>query len=112
MGQITVKWLQDYLMAARDESSCEVQKDVAFPRTERIVCDDGFSLSVQASHGHYCQPRHNIAEWYEVEVGYPSDTPRAFLYRAEDSDRPTDTVYPYVPIDLVVEEINNHGGVA
>ncbi len=112
MSKITVKWLQDYLMAARDQSSYEVQHDTAFPRAPRITCSDGFSLSVQASHVAYCAPRCNIADWHEVEVGYPSDTPKAFLYRAEDPERPTDTVYGYVPIELVVEEINSHGGVA
>ena len=28
----------------------------------RIVCNDGFSLSVQASDGMYCQPRVNCTE--------------------------------------------------
>jgi hypothetical protein len=42
----------------------------------RIVCEDGFSLSVQASDGHYCNPRHNESVFYDkVEVGYPSKRP-------------------------------------
>jgi len=42
----------------------------------RIICQDGVSLSVQGSETHYCQPRINdYANYYEVEVGYPSIRP-------------------------------------
>ena len=41
----------------------------------RIVCADGFSLSVQASNGHYCTPRSNYGPYSRVEVGYPSSRP-------------------------------------
>ena len=112
MKEMTVELLRKYLMDARDQEDYMVQADMAMPRAERIVCTDGASLSVQASQGHYCMPRTNLADWHEVEVGYPSEAPTAFISYAEDQDKPTDTVYGYVPIELVVAEINRHGGIA
>jgi|TARA_Y100000815_G_scaffold176204_1_gene160429 hypothetical protein len=112
MKEMTVELLRKHLMDARDQDDYEVQQDIRFPLSPRITCADGFSLSVQASHGAYCRPRTNIADWYEVEVGYPSEAPTAFISYAEDQDKPTDTVYGYVPIELVVAEINRHGGIA
>lgn len=111
MNIYTVQNLIDHLMSVRDEYDFDTQMDRSFPRAPRIECMDGFSLSVQASHGAYCQPRTNLADWYQVEVGYPSAQPTEFLSYAEDRDKPTSTVYGYVPVELVVAEINLHGGV-
>ena len=37
----------------------------------RLICKDGFSVSVQASEFHYCRPRINGADEYEaVELGF------------------------------------------
>lgn len=79
---------------------------------DRIECVDGFSLSVQASAAHYCTPRTNEGPWTAVEVGYPSASPELILEFAEDSENPTGTVYPFVPIGLVEQLIALHGGVA
>lgn len=76
----------------------------------KIVCADGFTLSVQASSVHYCYPRENTGPWDEVEVGFPSATPTEILKYAEDQERPTNTVYGYVPIQLVEQLIERHGG--
>lgn len=111
MSKYTIQDLQDHLMACRDVDDPGVNMDRDFPLAKRIECADGFSMSVQASHGAYCSPRCNIATWTEVEVGFPSEKPDSFMHRAEDPERPTDTVYGYVPVELVVEEINRHGGV-
>lgn len=112
MEEMTVEMLRKHLMDARDQDDYEVRQDIRFPLAPRITCADSFSLSVQASHGAYCRPRTNIADWYEVEVGYPSEAPTEFISYAENPDTPTDTVYGYVPIELVVAEINKHGGIA
>lgn len=38
-----------------------------------IICKDSTTLSVQASFGHYCNPKENGHIHYDlVEVGYPS----------------------------------------
>jgi hypothetical protein len=112
MKEMTVELLRKHLMDARDQDDYEVRQDIRFPLSPRITCADGFSLSVQATHGAYCRPRTNIADWHEVEVGYPSDAPTEFICYAEDPARPKETVYPYVPVELVVAEINKHGGIA
>jgi len=42
----------------------------------QIVCVDGVGLSVQASSGHYCEPRiDGPVTYYSVEVGYPDIVP-------------------------------------
>lgn len=78
----------------------------------RIVCNDGFCVSVQASKGHYCQPRETIAKGYiSFELGYPSDDEELLIPYAEDEERPTDTVYPYTPAEVVQNVVDKHGGI-
>ena len=86
------------------------QGDRLFPMSRRIVCKDGFSLSVQANRRAYCVPRDSDGPWEKVEVGFPSDTPELILEYAEEEDDPTGTVYGYVPIGLVEQLIELHGG--
>ncbi len=104
--------LNEYLMSQRDEKDPRVINDDSFPIAKRITCVDGFSLSVQATHGAYCSPRTNLARWDAVEVGFPSKEPELIMSYAEDKGNPTDTVYGYVPIGLVEELIELHGGMA
>lgn len=77
----------------------------------RIVCKSGLSLSVQASNRHYCHPRENVGPYKTVEVGFPSKEIDDLMEYAEDPSRPTDTVYGYVPIQLVEKVIDDNGGV-
>jgi hypothetical protein len=76
-----------------------------------IECEDGFSMSVQASQGHYCTPRDNNGPWTEFEVGYPSAREGALMKYAEDKKHPTDTVYGWVPEAVILRIIKKHGGV-
>lgn len=79
---------------------------------ERVVCKDGFSMSVQANDGAYCHPRISGAEEYdEVEVGFPSETEPLLQQWAESWDNPTQTVYGYVPSKVVALVCVKHGGV-
>jgi hypothetical protein len=77
-----------------------------------IVCADGFSMSVQANETSYCSPRENGADKYEeVEVGFPN-TPEPMLHQyAEDPESPTETVYAWVPSQVVTNVIAKHGGI-
>ena len=76
-----------------------------------VKCADGFSMSVQARSGSYCTPRIDNAERYTaVEVGYPSHAEPLLLQFADEPDRPTDTVYGYVPSQTVALVIAKHGG--
>jgi len=104
--------LNKYLASQRDLSDERVLADYSFPLAKRITCADGFSLSVQATHGAYCTPRTNVGPWSEVEVGYPSTAPELIGSYAESPESPTDTVYPYVPVELVEQLIELHGGQA
>lgn len=72
-----------------------------------VVCADGFKVSIQASHLHYCSPREDLAngEYESVEIGFPSFK-EELIMRYRDGD-----IYPYVPIDIVEKMIANHGGI-
>ena len=77
-----------------------------------IHCNDGLTLSIQTSSGHYCTPRDNSGPWHEVEVGFPSEAIPELMPYAEDPNQPTETVYGYVPFSLVMTIIENHGGLS
>ena len=55
----------------------------------RIICNNGESVSIQASSGHYCSPREDgLNHYYEVEAGYPSSIPpKSWLKYAEDKTK-------------------------
>lgn len=105
----------------------------------RITCADGFSMSVIAGGGAYSTPRPAICSrrvpgmcpgtrlpmlnqvecsytgpFTEVEVGFPSQRPEpwADLWRgyADGPGDPTETVYGYVPVQMVRDLIDLHGG--
>lgn len=104
--------LNDHLMSQRDINDPDITEDISLPPvSKRIQCVDGFSLSVQASMCAYCSPRSNIGPWYEVEVGFPSAEPELIMQHAEEPSIPTETVYPYTPIELVEQLIELHGGI-
>jgi len=78
---------------------------------EKVVCADGFTMSVQAHAGAYCLPRMTGAPVYrEVEVGFPNMEEPMLLEWAEEPQRPTDTVYAWVPVQVVTNVIAKHGG--
>ena len=84
----------------------------SYPIRRKVTCEDGFSISVQANRSAYSIPRDNSGPWSTVECGYPSAIPgEALLEYAEDKDNPLDTVYGYVPITVVVAELESHGGI-
>lgn len=104
----------------------------------RIVCNDGYSVSVQASEYMYCEPRYtqwrNEDGWqvingnyysssktprnfetdhftpYEsVELGYPLEADE-LIYKYAEGDEYAETVYGYVPVKIVEQLIEKHGG--
>ena len=87
--------------------------DERFWFAPRIVCADGFSMSVQVHCGAYCSPRDGIGpDWLSAEIGFPSAAPNAAVMAyAEDDDKPTDTVYGYVPMELIDALVAEHGGI-
>ena len=84
-----------------------------FKKTNKtVVCNDGFSMSVQASRTHYCDPKDDVGPYTHVEVGMPSAYDFYLQRYAEDPDNPTGTVYGWVPADTITMCIDAHGGMA
>lgn len=80
-------------------------KTERFTVRPRIVCEDGFSISIQGSDGHYCTPRQNL-EWYvEMEVGFPSEEEPLL------NDNDGDDVFGYVSVLTIEKIIKKHGGI-
>lgn len=78
----------------------------------RIICEDGTTVSIQASALHYAHPRTDYGPYKAVEVGFPSaEPPLAWEKYAEDWGDPTGTVYGYIPLELVSFYIASHGGI-
>ena len=77
----------------------------------KVECADGFTMSVQVSETHYCDPRKNNAGHYKaVEVGFPSEKDDLLMPFCEEESNPTGTVYGFVPVRVVDKVIVNHGG--
>jgi len=70
----------------------------------------GFSVSVQASKGSYCEPRNDIGPYTEVELGFPNAPEPLIIGFAEMPDDPTGTVYGWVPVGVVKALSVKHGG--
>jgi glycine cleavage system protein P-like pyridoxal-binding family len=79
---------------------------------KKIICKDGFSMSVQASKYNYCSPREDDAKRYHaVEVGFPNAKESLLIEYAENITKPELTVYAYVPAVVVSLVIAKHGGI-
>ncbi len=79
---------------------------------KKVTCKDGFTMSVQANEGAYCMPRIDSASRYTaVEVGYPSDRENLLMEWAESPEKPTETVYGYVPATQITLVVAKHGGI-
>lgn len=82
-----------------------------FRQVRPIQCATGLRFSAQASMTHYCTPRDSTGPWEAVEIGFPSKRVAEFMDYAENPDDPTDTVYGYVPVEVVEAVIERHGGI-
>lgn len=84
-----------------------------FPRPRpHVVCRDGFTVSIQANHYTYCDPREDHCSFYsEVELGYPNRYEELLDDYMDDPEHPTDTVYGYVPVEIVDKLLEKHGGI-
>ena len=88
-------------------------------RLPHIVCEDGFSMSVQVGYSLYSTPKKVAKRYSAVEIGFPSEPEELikewaeFLPFSEEDEEPdyTDTVYPYVPVGVVDKVLKKHGGI-
>ena len=93
-------------------SVSEFFKKAGATRNKRVICADGFEMSVQAHQSAYCSPRIDNAEKYtSVEIGFPSEEEPVLSDFAEEPDNPTGTVYGYVPVQIVTLVLAKHGGI-
>lgn len=76
----------------------------------RIVCNDGFNLSIQCGKGSYSTPRDLSIDYTAVEIGYPSKEEPLINEYAEGSNY-THTVYGWVPVTVIEEVVKKHGGI-
>ena len=110
--QSNVESILSELNRRLDPASRRLPGILGLDYVRRIRCADGLSLSVQSGRGNYCSPRDDVGPWWDVEVGFPSERIEQFMQYAEDADKPTKTVYGWVPLTLVAEVIAEHGGFA
>ena len=79
---------------------------------ERAACVDGFEVSIQGgTAGHYCIPREHCNEYEAVELGYPNRVEESLIEYAESPETPLDSVYGFVPIEVVERIVEKHGGI-
>ena len=107
------KELSDLLVNGHRENKIILDNGYFYYKPQkRIKCNDGFEMSVQVGDGNYCNPRKDNSDFYlEAEVGYPSEKEELLMPYIEDESSPTKTVYGYVPLDVIVDVINKHGGI-
>lgn len=95
----TLDKLQSKLAGSVSTVGSYKRKDIA----DNVECADGTTISVQASRFHYSTPRSDCGPYTHVEVWQATAPVTEFDYDEE---------YPsaYVPIEKVIEFIDNHGG--
>ena len=79
--------------------------------TPKVVCKDGFKMSVQAGQSLYSEPRDVADSYEEAEVGFPTTEESLLTSYAEDEENLCGTVYGYVPCSIIDEVIEKHGGI-
>lgn len=107
-----------------EKHGVDMKKENSMQNTLAVVCQDGFTVSIQASASHYCSPRKsfNRLENYsdftspivdysiynEMELGYPSARDDLLTDYAETPDG---DIYGWVPVDVVNALLEKHGGI-
>lgn len=69
-----------------------------------LECKDGTTMSVQASLSHYCTPQDDVGPYTRVEIWCCGEVEAWAEYGTGEDP------YAYVPIELVVQEIDRRGG--
>ena len=102
-----------------NHSSDPMKHMLTSTRLPKIVCSDGFEMSVQVGFSLYSTPKKVAKRYSAVEIGFPSDHEPLIEEWAEfipfgnedGSIDYTDTVYPYVPVKIVNKVLKKHGGI-
>ena len=99
--------------------SSSMKNELTRSRLPKIVCSDGFEMSVQVGFSLYSTPKKVAKRYSAVEIGFPSEPEELIMEWAEftpfgeEDEVPdyTDTVYPYVPVKVVDKVLKKHGGI-
>lgn len=77
-----------------------------------VICNDGFSISIQGQDGSYSIPRKFTNKYDSMELGYPNMVDEIIREFAEDVNDPMGSIYGYVDFDIIDKMINNHHGIS
>lgn len=79
----------------------------------RIICKDGFSISLQVNHSNYCDSENGYQrfgyEWKTIEFGFPSEE-EELLEEFADNEEVCISV-GRITIELAEEVLAKHGGI-
>jgi hypothetical protein len=109
--------IEEYLllMAPKAEKASEgnpygIEGEWYKARAPKIYCRDGFSVSVQGHPHAYARMRGD--GWKTVELGFPNRWEELLdEFREYPNGKPTESVYPQVPVELVDQVLKRHGGI-
>ncbi len=88
----------------------------------RVVCKDGWSISIQAGRCMYSFPREDLADEYSAfELGYASqhepllDEWAETIWTLEENPRNmtdyTKCIFPFTPVEVIDAVLEKHGGI-
>ena len=79
----------------------------------QITCKDGFHISVQAGYFLYSSPKEDgLSNYTHVECGFPSEEVAELMEYIEELERdPKESIYAFVPVEIVDKLIEKHGGI-
>ena len=113
-----------HFATGEDEVLAELQRRLTRPgdrlgfgkrMLNRVVCRDGFSVSVQAGSAHYCTPRNDVGPYTHVEASYPTEPMPDLAQWCEALDGNPLTVkravWGWVPLEVLAKELASRGGI-
>lgn len=113
MIKTTSEWLRSEKSIAQIEGPMYdpiTDSNQIWIRRKRAVMADGFSISIQAGFGLYSIPRETSEVYEAVELGFPSEIDELIEDYSEEPGE-TETVYGYVPVEIVDQLITKHCGI-
>ena len=113
------EFIQRNLKVTNHSSDPSMKHMLTSTRLPKIVCSDGFEMSVQVGFSLYSTPKKVAKRYSAVEIGFPSEheplieeyAETFYKEDGEDVTDYTDTVYPYVPVRIVDKVLKKHGGI-
>ena len=109
------EFIQKNLKVINHNTNPLMMNHMTSSKLPKIICSDGFEMSVQVGFSLYSTPKKVAKRYSTVEIGFPSEHEQLIEEYAEGSfdEVPdyTDTVYPYVPVKIVDKVLKKHGGI-